>query len=173
MHFRIELYNTAGDITSDFISVIFSLIYLCFLGFWVFTCHKNQAYVHRIHILMGALIATVTLDLIFGPADSQCAKLTSSADGCSVVLVIYIFKFTRVVLFYSVIVLMCAGWSFLRPIIQVKEMMILMIVILLNVASILIRETNPFHRQKDLMGLVFCGGKHRLVYICHYRYWHG
>ncbi|KAI3502288.1 hypothetical protein L1887_30321 [Cichorium endivia] len=147
MYVRTALYKADGDTAKDFSSVILSLIYLCFLGFWGFVCYKNQPYVHKIHILMGILLAMGTLDLICGPADKQYATFTRNAHGWDVV--IYIIKFFRHVLAYTVIVLVGAGWSFLKQRLNAMEKMVLIIVIPLNVASKVIKEANPFH--KDLL----------------------
>lgn len=147
MYVRTALYKADGNTAKDFSSVILSLIYLCFLGFWGFVCYKNQPYVHKIHILMGILLVMGTLDLICGPADKQYASFTSNDHGWDVV--IYILKFFRLVLFYTVIVLVGAGWSFLKQRLNAMEKMVLIIVIPLNVASIVIKKANPFH--KDLL----------------------
>lgn len=71
----------------------------------------------------------------------------------------YIFQAIRVVLLFTVIVLIGTGWSFLKPFLQEKEKKILMIVIplqvLANVASIVIGETGPFIRDWVTWNQVF------------------
>lgn len=63
-------------------------------------------------------------------------------------MLFYIFQFLRVVLLFTVIILIGTGWSFLKPFLQEKEKKILMIVIplqvLANIASTVIGETGPF-----------------------------
>ncbi|KAL4569767.1 hypothetical protein LXL04_025410 [Taraxacum kok-saghyz] len=125
-------------------SSLFSEIFIPSIDWlWVSICFKNQTYVHKIHILMGALLVVVTIDLICGPADPNFMKI----DGWNVVF--YPIKFTRAVLFFTVVVLIGAGWSFMRPFLPLKDRIVLLLVILLNVASILLWEINPFHQDRQ------------------------
>ncbi|KAI3995798.1 hypothetical protein MKX01_007277 [Papaver californicum] len=77
---------------------------------------------------------------------------------------IYIFitnkhSFIRVILLFTVIVLIGTGWSFLKPFLQEKEKKVLMIVIplqvLANLASVVIGETGPFIKDWVTWNQVF------------------
>ncbi|KAK4749226.1 hypothetical protein SAY87_026675 [Trapa incisa] len=156
MNVRTELYNLDRDGSKDYISAgktqlpslffLFSLAYIAFLGFWIYTCHKNRYSVHRIHLLMACLLLMKALNLIFGAEDKHYVKVTGTPHGWDVLF--YIFQFIRVVLLFTVIVLIGTGWSFLKPFLQEKEKKVLMIVIplqvLANIASVVIGETGPF-----------------------------
>ncbi|CAH1441922.1 unnamed protein product [Lactuca virosa] len=166
MDVRTELYNTDGD-KRDYLSAgltqlpflytIFSLSYMAFLGFWIIECVKNKVSVHRIHLLMCVLLLMKALNLICAAEDKHFVKVTGTPHGWDVLF--YIFQAIRVVLLFTVIVLIGTGWSFLKPFLQEKEKKILMIVIplqvLANVASIVIGETGPFIRDWVTWNQVF------------------
>ncbi|KAI3706614.1 hypothetical protein L6452_24485 [Arctium lappa] len=167
MDVHTELYNTDDGTTKDYLSAgltqlpslyfIFSLVYLCFLGFWISICFKNKRSVHRIHLLMGGLLVMKALNLICAAEDKHYVKVTGTPHGWDVLF--YIFQFIRVVLLFTVIVLIGTGWSFLKPFLQEKEKKVLMIVIplqvLANVASIVIGETGPFIKDWVTWNQVF------------------
>ncbi|KAM2625003.1 hypothetical protein TB1_031921 [Malus domestica] len=153
---RTEVYNLDLDGSRDYLSAgltnlpslfsVFFLAYLVFVGFWVYLCYTNKRSVHRIHLLMGGLLLMKALNLICAAEDKHYVKVTGTAHGWDVLF--YIFQFLRVILLFTVIVLIGTGWSFLKPFLQEKEKKVLMIVIplqvLANVASIVIGETGPF-----------------------------
>lgn len=85
------------------------------------------------------------------------SSLTGTPHGWDVLF--YIFQFFRVVLLFTVIILIGTGWSFLKPFLQENEKKLLMIVIplqvLANVASIVIGETGPFIKDWVTWNQVF------------------
>lgn len=167
MNVRTEVYNLDDGHVKDFLSAgltqlpslyfIFSLIYLTFLGFWTMTCVQNKRSVHRIHLLMAGLLVMKALNLICAAEDKHYVKVTGTPHGWDVLF--YIFQFIRVVLLFTVIILIGTGWSFLKPFLQEKEKKVLMIVIplqvLANIASIVIGETGPFIRDWVTWNQVF------------------
>ncbi|KAK6146959.1 hypothetical protein DH2020_017871 [Rehmannia glutinosa] len=157
MNVRTELYNLDGrGRVKDFLSAglthlpslyfCFSVLYFAFLAYWIYICLQNKKSVHRIHLLMGVLVVMKALNLLCAAEDKHYVKVTGTPHGWDVLF--YIFQFIRVVLLFTVIVLIGTGWSFLKPFLQEKEKKVLMIVIplqvLANVASIVIGETGPF-----------------------------
>ncbi|KAH7553447.1 hypothetical protein JRO89_XS12G0013100 [Xanthoceras sorbifolium] len=156
MNVRTEVYNLDRDGSKDFLSAglthlptlffFFSIAYIAFLGIWIYVCISNKRSVHRIHLLMAGLLLMKALNLICGAEDKHYVKVTGTPHGWDVLF--YIFQFIRVVLLFTVIVLIGTGWSFLKPFLQEKEKKVLMIVIplqvLANVASVVIGETGPF-----------------------------
>ncbi|CAK9147207.1 unnamed protein product [Ilex paraguariensis] len=167
MDVRTELYNLDSGSFKDYLSAgltqlptlyfLFFLIYLSFLGFWFYYCYHNKRSVHRIHLLMALLVLMKALNLICAAEDKHYVKVTGTAHGWDVLF--YIFQFIRVVLLFTVIVLIGTGWSFLKPFLQEKEKKVLMIVIplqvLANVASIVIGETGPFIKDWVTWNQVF------------------
>lgn len=168
MDVRTELFNLddAGSV-KDYLSAgltqlptlyfLFSLIFCGFLGFWIYICIQNRLSVHRIHLLMGLLVVMKALNLLCAAEDKHYVKSTGTPHGWDVVF--YIFQFIRVVLLFTVIVLIGTGWSFLKPFLQEREKKVLMIVIplqvLANVASVVIGETGPFIRDWVTWNQVF------------------
>ncbi|KMZ75645.1 Lung seven transmembrane receptor family protein [Zostera marina] len=158
MSVRTAMYNLQErDGKPDFLSVgqtklpslylFFALVYIISFGFWVYLCgFKNRSSMHRIHALMGALLITKGLNLLFEAEDQHYIKSTGTPHGWDVLF--YLFQFLRGVLFFTVIVLIGTGWSFLKPFLQDREKKVLMVVIplqvLANIASVVTGETGPF-----------------------------
>ncbi|XP_057534246.1 protein CANDIDATE G-PROTEIN COUPLED RECEPTOR 7-like [Amaranthus tricolor] len=167
MTVRTEMYNLEFNGVKDYLPAgqtqlpslffLFSLAYFVFLGYWVFACLKNKKSVHRIHLLMAGLLIIKALNLICAAEDKHYVKVTGSPHGWDVLF--YLFQFIRVVLLFTVIVLVGTGWSFLKPFLQEKEKKVLLIVIplqvLANVASIVIGETGPFIKDWVTWNQVF------------------
>ncbi|XP_047334128.1 protein CANDIDATE G-PROTEIN COUPLED RECEPTOR 7-like [Impatiens glandulifera] len=166
MDVRTEIYNLDSGV-KDYLSAgltqiptmffLFSITYFIFLGFWIYTCLINKRSVHRIHILMAVLLLTKALNLIFAAEDKHYVKITGTPHGWDILF--YIFQFIRIVLLFTVIILIGTGWSFLKPFLQDKEKKVLMIVIplqvLANLASIVIDETGPFIKDWVTWNQVF------------------
>ncbi|KAK9920760.1 hypothetical protein M0R45_029306 [Rubus argutus] len=120
MDVHTEVYNLDPDGSRDYLSAglthlpslffVFSLAYLVFLGVWIYLCYTHKLSVHRIHILMAGLLLTKALNLICAAEDKHYVKVTGTAHGWDVLF--YIFQFLRVVLLFTVIVLIGTGWSF-------------------------------------------------------------
>ncbi|KAM7464111.1 hypothetical protein LguiA_032232 [Lonicera macranthoides] len=167
MNVKTEVYNLDDGKIKDYLSAgltqlptlysIFSLFYLAFLGFWIMSLWKNKRSVHRIHLLMAGLLVMKALNLICAGEDKHYVKVTGTPHGWDVLF--YIFQFIRVVLLFTVIILIGTGWSFLKPFLQEKEKKVLMIVIplqvLANIASIVIGETGPFIKDWVTWNQVF------------------
>ncbi|KAF7804521.1 protein GPR107-like [Senna tora] len=164
---RTEVYNLDTDGAKDYLSAgqtqlptlffLFSLAYFAFLGVWVYICYNNKRSVHRIHLLMSGLLLIKALNLICAAEDKHYVKVTGTPHGWDVLF--YIFQFIRVVLLFTVIILIGTGWSFLKPFLQEREKKVLMIVIplqvLANVASVVIGETGPFIKDWVTWNQVF------------------
>ncbi|WOG96542.1 hypothetical protein DCAR_0415878 [Daucus carota subsp. sativus] len=168
MEVRTEVYNyDNGGTTKDYLPAgltqlpamyfMFSLVYIGFLVVWAFSCYNNKRSVHRIHLLMAGLLVMKALNLICAAEDKHYVKVTGTPHGWDVLF--YIFQFIRVVLLFTVIVLVGTGWSFLKPFLQEKEKKVLMIVIplqvLANLASVVIGETGPFIKDWVTWNQVF------------------
>ncbi|CDP06670.1 unnamed protein product [Coffea canephora] len=154
---RVKDYLSAGLTQLPALYFTFSMIYFGFLGFWMYYCCKNRLSVHRIHVLMSLLVVMKALNLLCAAEDKHYVKSTGTPHGWDVLF--YIFQFIRVVLLFTVIVLIGTGWSFLKPFLQEREKKVLMIVIplqvLANVASVVIGETGPFIKDWVTWNQVF------------------
>uniref|UniRef100_A0A6N2N3B9 Uncharacterized protein n=1 Tax=Salix viminalis TaxID=40686 RepID=A0A6N2N3B9_SALVM len=167
MSVKTEIYNLDRDGSRDYLSAgltqlpwlysLYFLAYAGFLGLWIYVLYSNKRSVHRIHLLMGGLLLMKALNLICAAEDKHYVKVTGTPHGWDVLF--YIFQFIRVVLLFTVIVLIGTGWSFLKPFLQEKEKKVLMVVIplqvLANIASIVIGETGPFIKDWVTWNQVF------------------
>lgn len=154
MNVHTKMYNFEGNV-KDFLPAgqtqlpslyfCFFVLYAVFLGVWIYVCVKQRVTVHRIHVLMCALLLFKALNLICVAEDKLYVKRTGTAHGWDIAF--YIFGFLKGILLFTVIVLIGTGWSFLKPYLQEREKNVLMIVIPLqvfaNIASIVIAETGP------------------------------
>ncbi|KAG6745040.1 hypothetical protein POTOM_051682 [Populus tomentosa] len=167
MYVKTQVYNLDRDGSKDYLSAgltqlpslffLYFLAYAAFLGLWIYVCYNNKRSVHRIHLLMGGLLLMKALNLICAAEDKHYVKVTGTPHGWDVLF--YIFQFIRVVLLFTVIVLIGTGWSFLKPFLQEKEKKVLMVVIplqvLANIASVVIGETGPFIKDWVTWNQVF------------------
>ncbi|KAG2453538.1 hypothetical protein HYH02_001757 [Chlamydomonas schloesseri] len=151
----IEMYNVDSYGRKDYLSVgdtsldavywaMFALFTLC-TGAWAFYCYRNKSLVHKIHYLMFGLGVFKALTLLSQALMVFYIERTGSADGWNIAY--YVFTFFRGVLFFTVIVLIGTGWSYMKPFLGDKEARIIMIVIPLqvfaNIAIVITDEESP------------------------------
>ncbi|MQM12347.1 hypothetical protein Taro_045261 [Colocasia esculenta] len=168
MSVHTKMYNVQPDGSRDYLSAgqsrlpslyfSFSIVYIAFLGVWIYVCLvKNRRFTHRIHLLMGCLVLVRALYLICAAEDQHYIKATGTPHGWDVLF--YLFQFLKGVLLFTVIVLIGTGWSFLKPFLQEREKKVLMVVIplqvLANIASVVIGETGPFNQEWITWNQVF------------------
>ncbi|XP_052626861.1 protein CANDIDATE G-PROTEIN COUPLED RECEPTOR 7 [Lactuca sativa] len=160
---RVALYNTNDGTTKNYLSgelrqlpflYIFSaFIYVCFLGFWILVCFKNRRSFHRVHLLMGVLLVMNLVVLISAATDLYYVKFTGTPHGSDVLY--HMCKFVRTVLLFTLIVLIGNGYCFWKPFLEVKEKLVLMIVILLqvwvNVYAIFEWKAGPYNNEEDVV----------------------
>lgn len=160
MKLRASLYNLDGENGSkDYLSegltqlpslyFAFFIVHIVLFIFWIYVCVKQRTTAHRIHILMGVLVFFKAL-FLFSEAESRAyIKRTGTPHGWDIAF--YIFSFFKGVMLFTVIVLIGAGWSILKPHLHGKEKWILMIVIplqvLANLAEVVIGENGPFYQD--------------------------
>ncbi|KAL5560695.1 hypothetical protein UlMin_036906 [Ulmus minor] len=172
-----EVYNLDCNGSRDYLSAsctqlpslffLFSLVCLAFLGFWIYNLYTNKRSVHRIHFLMGGMLLMKALNLICATEDKHYVKVIGTPHVWDVLF--HIFQFIRVILLFTVIILIGTGWSFFKPFLQEKEKNVLMIVIPLqviaNFGSVVIGETGPFYQGLGHLDSDFLiGGNHLFLY---------
>lgn len=156
MDIRSAMYNKepgtgARDYLSSGTTVLPRIYYLLFLvyaslsGLWIFILYKKRLTAFRIHYFMLALVVLKAINLLCEAEDKSYIRRTGSAHGWDVLF--YIFSFLKGITLFTLIVLIGAGWSFLKPYLQGKEKKVLMVVIPLqviaNIALVALTE-NPF-----------------------------
>lgn len=80
-------------------------------GVWAWYVWNNRQYAHRIHILMGLLCFFKALTVMSQAGMYHFIERTGHADGWNIAY--YIFTFFRGVLFFTVVVLIGTGWSYM------------------------------------------------------------
>ncbi|XP_010558307.1 PREDICTED: protein GPR107 isoform X2 [Tarenaya hassleriana] len=164
MEVRTAMYNLDAKGSKDYLPsgltrlpglyFFFFLCYWAFLCIWVYICSIDRRLVHRIHLLMAALLLMKTLNLISEAAEKYYVKFTGTPHGWDVLF--YIFQFIRTVLLFTVIVSIGNDRSSLQ---NREKKVVLMIVIplqvLANIASIVVGKTGPYIRDWVIWNQVF------------------
>lgn len=160
MDLRAAFYNLEGkDGTKDYLSdgltqlpalfFSFSALHIALFIAWIHVCVKQKQTAHRIHVLMGVLVFFKALYLFSEAGDQAYMKRTGVVHGWEIAM--YIFGFLKGVMLFTVIILVGAGWSILKPHLQGNEKWVLMIVIplqvLANLAEVLIGQSGPFFQD--------------------------
>ena len=81
-------------------------------GAWCAYVWKQREHSQRIHYLMGLLGLFKALTLLSQAIMTEHVEATGHADGWNIAY--YIFTFCRGVLFFTVIVLIGTGWSYMK-----------------------------------------------------------
>ncbi|CAG9465663.1 unnamed protein product [Pedinophyceae sp. YPF-701] len=156
---EVQLYNMLPDGTRSYVSVgedgvaFITMAFLCayFAGLvsWVGLCIKQRSDTHKIHHLMTVLGVVKVLTLLTLAGMQFVLARTGHYEGWDIVY--YFFNAVRALLFFVVIILIGAGWSYMKPFLADREKRIVMIVIpiqiLCNIALIVTREEGPAARN--------------------------
>mmetsp|Transcript_9632 Transcript_9632/g.17030 ORF Transcript_9632/g.17030 Transcript_9632/m.17030 type:complete len:429 (-) Transcript_9632:524-1810(-) len=152
---RIEMYNINSHGDKDYLSVgetqletvfwtMFSL-FVTVAGIWSWVVWSNKQHAQRIHVMMGILCCFKALTVMSQAGMFHYLERTGHADGWNIAY--YIFTFFRGILFFTVVVLIGTGWSYMKPFLGDKEKRILLVVIPLqvfaNIAIIITKEESP------------------------------
>lgn len=145
MDVHTEMYNIqngdknflpAGQTQLPKLYFTFFFIYAIFFGVWIFICIKERSDIHKIHLIMGALLLFKALKMICASEDKLYVRKTGTPHGWDVAF--YVFGFLKGIILFTVIVLIGTGWSFLKPYLQEREKKVLMFVIPLQVRFLII-----------------------------------
>eukprot|EP01025_Chloroclados_australasicus_P014983 TRINITY_DN170_c1_g1_i2.p1 TRINITY_DN170_c1_g1~~TRINITY_DN170_c1_g1_i2.p1 ORF type:complete len:525 (-),score=39.23 TRINITY_DN170_c1_g1_i2:714-2288(-) len=166
---RIEMFNK-GDSRNNYLSVgevelpavyfMFFLFYVAGGIWWVFVVIQQRANALKVHHLMTVLVVFKALTLLCQWGMYHYMSLTGHPEGWNIAF--YVFTFFRGVFFFTVIVLVGTGWSYLKPFLGDNERRILMVVIPLqifaNIAIVVLDENTPAERSfgtwRDIFHLV-------------------
>jgi len=152
---QVSLYNVDMDGNPDFLSVgeselpiIYMAMFVLFTvagACWTALVIKNWAAAHSIHYMMIVLAVLKALTLLSQAGMYHLIKTTGHPDGWNIAF--YIFTFFRGIMFFTVVVLVGTGWSYMKPFMADRERNILMIVIplqvLANIAIVILDENTP------------------------------
>ncbi|CAD7702408.1 unnamed protein product [Ostreobium quekettii] len=136
------------------------LVFSLMAGAWGYLCWKERHNVHNIHYLMMVLIVFRALTYLAEAGMQHYLRVTGDPSGWNIAF--YIFTFFRGIMFFTVLVLIGTGWSYVKPFVGEKEKKILVVVIPLqvfaNIAIIFLDEASPvrvsWFEWKDMFHLV-------------------
>jgi len=156
---RVSLYNIDSDGDPNFLSVgeselpvIYMTMFVLFTvagACWTALVVKNRANAHRIHVLMILLVVLKAMTLLSQAGMYHLIKTTGHPDGWNIAF--YVFTFFRGIFFFTTVVLVGTGWSYMKPFLAEREKKILMAVIPLqvvaNIAIVVLDENTPATRN--------------------------
>lgn len=90
-----------------------AFLYAALFIVWVYLVIKNKKDAHRIHVLMAALVLFKFLTMMSYSGRYRVEQKHGDADGWMVAF--YIFNALRGTLFFSVVILVAVGWSYMKP----------------------------------------------------------
>jgi hypothetical protein len=154
----LSLYNQKGEkkdflpVGMDALPTLYFFAFLVFSGIlalWILTIIKAKQGAHTIHYLMGALVGLRALTVLSQSGMYHMIAIYGHPEGWNIAF--YFFTAMRSILFFTVVVLVAAGWSYMKPFLAEKEKQILLIVVPLqvfaNVAIVVMDETTPASRN--------------------------
>lgn len=135
--------RTCCDVQAAF---LLFLVAGCMWSSVVIVARKNA---HRIHVFMILLVFFKALTLLSQFGMFHLIRTTGHPDGWNIAF--YIFTFMRGVLFFTVVILIGTGWSYMKPLLGDNEKRILLFVIPLQVfaevAIVILDENSPATRN--------------------------
>ncbi|KAK9909735.1 hypothetical protein WJX75_006715 [Coccomyxa subellipsoidea] len=167
---RVALYNVRGNGIKDFLSVgedmlptVFMIMFVLFsvaAALWGLVLFRQRKQAHRLHYLMMVLVGFKALTLLSQAGMYHLIRTTGHPEGWNVAF--YVFNFLRGILFFTVVVLVGTGWSYMTPFLRDREKRLLMVVIPLQVcaevAIVILDENTPASRSwftwRDILHLV-------------------
>ncbi|KAK1399401.1 Lung seven transmembrane receptor [Heracleum sosnowskyi] len=131
----------AGKKNLPTIFLFFFMVYVLLSILWIYVICSKVLSVFRIHFFMLAVVVLKALNLLCEMEDKSFIKRTgTAAHGWEVSF--SIFSFLKGITLFTLMVLIGTGWSFIKPYLQDKEKMVLMIVIplhvMVNVAQVVV-----------------------------------
>lgn len=150
----LSLFNQKGDkadylpVGMDALPFLYFMAFLAFSGllaWWTLTVLKAKQGAHMIHYLMGALVLLRALTVLSQSGMYHMIAWYGHPEGWNIAY--YFFTAMRSILFFSVVILIAAGWSYMKPFLSEREKQILLLVVPLqvfaNVAIVVMDETTP------------------------------
>mmetsp|Transcript_80325 Transcript_80325/g.215308 ORF Transcript_80325/g.215308 Transcript_80325/m.215308 type:complete len:401 (-) Transcript_80325:284-1486(-) len=135
----------AGSIPLPICFGIFFFAFLIALVVWVVVMLRNRESTHRIHVLMAVLCAVKMLSAGLDAVRYEVIRTTGEGGGWNQAS--YVFAGLKGIMFFSVVLLVGSGWSFVKPFLSTRDKRIVMVVIplqvVVNIASVIVEEMSP------------------------------
>lgn len=150
-------YLSSGQTYLPSLFFLFSIAYFSFLAFWLYLCHVTKHYLHWVHLFMALLLLAKALSLLFSAVDKYLVQVSGVSRGWDVLF--FIFHSIRVVLFFTVVVLVGTRWTFLHPLARGRGKKVIFVVIPLqvmgSVAFVVVQKTGPYMKEWVIWNLLF------------------
>jgi len=138
-------YLSAGDAQLPLIFFIFFGVHGALFVIWTIHILRHRAETKRIHYLMAVLVMLKLLSLFFDALKYHFVQTSGYAIGMTVMY--YIFTFLKGLMLFTIIMLIGAGYSLIKPFLSDREKKIFLVVLplqlLANVAKVIVDETIP------------------------------
>ncbi|KAK3087223.1 hypothetical protein FSP39_003305 [Pinctada imbricata] len=151
-------YLSAGEIPESYLFFAFAAVYLGVGIFWMVVLRRMKEDVYKIHYLMFAVIIVKSLACLFHAVDMHFISTEGFHEEAWAVLY-YIVYLSRGALLFVTIILIGAGWAFIKHVLSDKEKKVFLIVIPLqildNIAYIILEESEEGQTQYVLWQEIF------------------
>ncbi|MEW5299527.1 MAG: hypothetical protein WDW36_002536 [Sanguina aurantia] len=138
-------YLSIGDTDLDKVYWVMFVMFAACCSTWAYFLHLNKSTTHKVHYLMLALVGAKALTVLSQALMCHYIEFTGHADGWNIAY--YFFTFVRGMLFFTVVVLVGTGWSYMKPFLGDREKRILLVVVPLqvfaNIAIVITEEESP------------------------------
>ncbi|KAI0222818.1 G protein-coupled receptor [Lamellibrachia satsuma] len=163
-----DSYLSAGDIPLPPIYFILCMVYTLLGSFWFYVLRSSKDDTFKIHYLMLVLVFVKALALFFHAVNLHFIQKEGHHEQAFAILY-YITYLMRGILLFVTIVLIGAGWAFIKYILSDRDKKIFVFIIplqiLANVAQIFLEETEEgqsvhtmWKRTFYVVDLLCCGG---------------
>ncbi|KAK8687470.1 hypothetical protein V6N13_086285 [Hibiscus sabdariffa] len=126
-------YLSAGETILPVVYFLSSLVYFTLAGIWIYVLYKRRLTCSLIHFFMLSFVILKAFNLVFEAENKHYIKRTGRSRDYDILF--YISSFLKRVMLYTLVVLIGAGWSHLKPYLQDKEKKVLKMVIPLQVVT--------------------------------------
>ncbi|ESN99155.1 hypothetical protein HELRODRAFT_66676 [Helobdella robusta] len=162
-----DRFLTVGDMPLPYMYYAFFAVSLFLSGLWLFILCRSKEEVFKMHYLMFVLMLIKSISLLFHGINYHFIDVHGEKEETFAIL-FYIIYLIRGILMFVTIILIGAGWTFVKHILSEKEKKIFVIVIplqiLTNVAHIIMFESeegetnyNIWYHVFILVDLACCG----------------
>jgi len=146
-------FLSIGDAPLPIMYFVFCIVYLIVGGLWHWILYVSQEGVYKIHYLMLSLMYIKSVSLLFHGVNIYFMQVKGQKEEALAILFYIVYLLKGIVMFLT-IVLIGAGWTFVRHILSDRDKKIFVIVIplqiLVNVAHIVVEESEQGQQSYTL-----------------------
>jgi hypothetical protein len=149
LHMQMEnvgpIYVGAGDVYLSFVFGGSTLAFMIALALWLAVSLRFRKDVHKIHLMMGALVAVKMVATLLQAISEHFKAANGSGSGWATAY--YVINSLKGFMLFTVIVLVGTGWSLMKPFLSDRDKKILFLVLplqlMVNIAVVIIEQMPP------------------------------